>query len=117
MAGEIREARSPGRPKGKVTLHHLEVHPAKNKGHVVKHVLEVKFGPGELGYGSTPEPEEHVFGPHEGAEALKHIAKHAKIKVEEPENDRAEEEEDKDEEEEGKDEGEDEDEDEDEEKE
>lgn len=82
---EMREARSPARPKGRKALHHIEVHHGKNGGHVVKHVFEMKFKDGDGAYGPAPEPEEHVFGASEGKEALAHIQKHAKIHATEPE--------------------------------
>lgn len=90
MAGEIREARTPDRPRSRKALHHLEVHPAKNGGHTIKHVFELKVKGGD-GYpvGPTPEPEEHVFGADQGHEAIEHIKKHAKIKDEEPDEEPA----------------------------
>ena len=59
--------------RGRRKLHHLEVHPAHNGGHAVHHHYH-------QGDGAYREPAVHVFGPEEGHEMMKHIAKHAKVK-------------------------------------
>lgn len=56
---------------------HLEVTPGKNGGVTVMHHF--------TSYEHKPEP--HIFGESEGKEALAHIAKHAGIKAETPEDD------------------------------
>jgi hypothetical protein len=57
-------------------LHHLEVTPTENEGHVVGH--HFKSGEG----GKYHEPEMHSFGPDEGQQAMDHIASAANIKME-----------------------------------
>lgn len=54
-------------------LHHIEIHPGKSGGHAIHHHHHQDGG-------EYREPEVHIFGEDEGHEALKHIAKHAKIK-------------------------------------
>ena len=63
--------------RGRKKLHHLEIHPAKNGGHMVMHHFS-----SDRGY---QEPATHVFGPDEGEEMMAHVAKHAKVKMSEPE--------------------------------
>ena len=71
MALRVSKATVPKEPGGK-GIHHLEVHPAVNGGHVVKHIMHgAEFG----------EAQEHAFGPEQGHEVLAHIIKHAKIDV------------------------------------
>jgi hypothetical protein len=71
MAIKMSKARVPKEPGGK-GVHHLEVTPTHNGGHVVRHVMHgAEFG----------EAQEHAFGPEQGHEVLAHIAKHAKIEV------------------------------------
>lgn len=60
-------------PRGRKKLHHMEIHPAKNGGHMVMH----HFASGS-GY---QEPQTHVFGPEQGEEMMAHVAKHAKVKM------------------------------------
>ena len=59
--------------RGRKKLHHLEIHPAKNGGHMVMHHFA-----SDNGY---QEPATHVFGPEQGEEMMDHVAKHAKVKM------------------------------------
>ena len=63
--------------RGRKKLHHLEVHPAHNGGHMVMHHYHSS--------GAYQEPATHVFGPDQGHEMMAHIAKHAKVKMGEAE--------------------------------
>ena len=67
-------------PRGRKKLHHLEVHPTANGGHVVEH----HHHPPHDG-----NVDRHSFGPGDGHEALAHIAKHAKIDWEHEEEESA----------------------------
>lgn len=73
-APAIREAKGEEarRPKA---LKSIEIKQGESGGHIVTHNFD-NSGPG---YGYN-ESENHVFGPSEGAKALKHIAKHAHIR-------------------------------------
>lgn len=57
-------------------LHHLEVAPAENGGHIVTHHFKTGAG------GQYHEPEPHAFGQEEGPQAMEHIASAAGIKGE-----------------------------------
>ena len=59
--------------RGRKKLHHLEIHPAKNGGHMVMHHF--------AGNGGYQEPATHVFGPEQGAEMMAHVMKHAKVQM------------------------------------
>lgn len=64
-------------------LHHMEIHPAHNGGHTVKHFMEHSMkrdGKSHSGISYLPpEEEHHVFAEHEGHEMLAHIANHLDI--------------------------------------
>lgn len=73
-------------------LHRLEIEPAENGGHVVRHHhREIsKNNKSHSGISVYSEPETHVFGPDEGHEMLAHVANHLHIaepKEEEREDD------------------------------
>jgi hypothetical protein len=62
----------------------IEITPAENGGHTVKHRFKSKptyrKGGREAGMGmSYQEPEEHVFGKAEGKKMLAHVGKHLGI--------------------------------------
>lgn len=66
-------------------LESMEISPAKNGGHVVRH----RFKPtpvmkkGGMGGGmgmDYPQPEEHVFGPGDNAKVMAHVGKHLGLK-------------------------------------
>jgi hypothetical protein len=82
-------------------LHHIEIHPAENGGHTVQHHFHHEMRRNRDSHVgmtmSAPEPEHHVFGPHEGHQMLAHVANHLQI----PESGPAETEPDGDEESEG----------------
>lgn len=66
-------------------LERIEIHPAKNGGHTVRH--EFQRQPNKKGgsmssgvYMERPEPEEHVFGPGDGAAMMAHVAKNLGVK-------------------------------------
>lgn len=67
--------------RGRKKLHHLEIHPAKNGGHMVMHHYH-----SERGY---MEPATHVFGPEQGEEMMAHVMKHAKVNAPAGEKDEA----------------------------
>jgi hypothetical protein len=56
-------------------LHHLEVTPSENGGHVVTHHFKPSAG------GTYHEPETHSFGPEEGPQAMEHIASATNMKM------------------------------------
>lgn len=59
--------------RGRKKLHHIEIHPAKNGGHMVQHHYHHDM--------TYHEPEHHVFGPEQGEEMMAHVMKHAKVKM------------------------------------
>lgn len=70
-------------------LHRIEIEPAENGGHTVKHHFReiAKDSKSHAGVSMRyHEPESHVFGPEEGHEMLAHIANHLGIK--EPDGER-----------------------------
>lgn len=67
---------SHGSPK---KLSHIEIHPAENDGHTVKHVFD------NSGLSEYHKPEDHVFSADEGGKAIEHIASAANIKSSEAE--------------------------------
>ena len=63
------------KPRSPKKLHHIEIHPAENKGHTVTHHFH-------SGDGNYHEPKEHVFSEDEGHEMLAHVANHLHIPAE-----------------------------------
>ena len=60
-------------------LHHMEIHPAENGGHMVMHHFAHSMSKNGAVM-SMPEPERHVFGPEQGHEMLAHLANELKLK-------------------------------------
>jgi hypothetical protein len=73
-------------------LDHMEIHHAKNGGHILVHHFHPEShgldGGGSMMYGGDKEkklPELHTFGPDQGAEALAHVGEHMEMAEEKPE--------------------------------
>ena len=59
-------------------LHHMEIHPAENGGHVVEHHFKPKMQKSGA-FMEHKEPEKHVFGPTQGAKMVSHLKEHLGI--------------------------------------
>lgn len=61
-------------------LDRLEIRPAENGGHTVRHEFKRKVANRKGGmngglYMDRPEPEEHTFGPDDGEQVMAHVSK------------------------------------------
>lgn len=72
----------------KFQLHHMEIHPTENGGHVVEHHFKSMPSKGRDGIGmSYQEPQKHSFGADEHAKMMEHVHESLGLKNE-PEEDR-----------------------------
>lgn len=71
----------------KKILRHVEIEPAANGGHTVRHhYKEQPTHSSKMGMSSRyVEPESFTFGPEQGHEMLAHVANHLHIPAEKPE--------------------------------
>jgi hypothetical protein len=64
-------------------LTRIEIEPAENGGHTVRHHYKTEMRRDSRSHSGimmgAEEPEHHVFGPHEGHEMLAHVANHLEI--------------------------------------
>ncbi len=61
----------------KKQIHRMEIEPAENGGHTVRHYFKSNPKVSKSGaFSEYHEPEQHVFGKNEGGKMLDHVAQH-----------------------------------------